>query len=210
MASLQYPREASEMPRCWTDEIRLKDNVLGWIAIAAGFIAAIVLDKGSPPHKWHAAIEWTIVAPYGVLILGRRSWKSWRFWIFWTICLILHVFAMWVIFDQLLPRLILGTLYVVPIAFIESIFLVGMFARLDANWFTIDTGNHDWWVAHPAFFARAGKFQLRCQRQRAERHIQHLHLGCGRQECLDHLLHDQWASVYVRLRCLRTQSGVVE
>jgi hypothetical protein len=38
---------------------------------------------------------------------------------------------MWLIFGQLLPRLILGTLCVVPIAFIEATFLVGMFAKLE-------------------------------------------------------------------------------
>jgi hypothetical protein len=109
----------------------VSNDVLGWIAIALGFIAAIVLDKESPPHKWHAAIEWTIVALYGVLIFGRRSWKSWRFWIFWAVCLALHMFAMWLIFGQLFPRLMLGTLYVVLPAFIEAIFLVGMFGRLE-------------------------------------------------------------------------------
>ena len=38
---------------------------------------------------------------------------------------------MWLIFGELLPRLILGTLYVVPIAFVESIFLVGVFSKLE-------------------------------------------------------------------------------
>ncbi len=96
-----------------------------------GLIAAIILDKNSAPHKWHAAIMWTGVAFYGVLIFGRRKWNSWRFWVFWAGCLGLHIFAMWILFGQLLPRLILGTLYVVPIAFIEAIFLIGIFYRLE-------------------------------------------------------------------------------
>ena len=36
-----------------------------------------------------------------------------------------------VIFGQLLPRLILGTLYVVPLAFIESLFLFVVFLKLE-------------------------------------------------------------------------------
>jgi hypothetical protein len=119
------------MSRILKKQISISDKVIVWSAAAVGLIAAITLDKGSAPHKWHAAIMWTGVAFYGVLIFGRRKWKSWRFWIFWAACLGLHVFAMWLIFVQLLPRLILGTLYVVPIAFIEATFLVGMFAKLE-------------------------------------------------------------------------------
>lgn len=119
------------MPRKLKRQVSVSDNVIVWSAAAVGLIAAIILDKGSAPHKWHAAIMWTGVAFYGVLIFGRRRWSSWRFWVFWAACLGLHVFAMWLIFVQLLPRLILGTLYVVPVAFIEAIFLVGMFAKLE-------------------------------------------------------------------------------
>ena len=107
------------------------DDALGWIAVAVALIAAIVLDKGSAPHKRHAAIMWTVVAFLGVLKFGHKKWKSWLFWIFCAACLGLHVAAMWLIFAQFLPRLILGTLYVVPIALIEAILLVGMFAKLE-------------------------------------------------------------------------------
>jgi hypothetical protein len=109
----------------------LSDNAIVWSAAGLALIAAIILDKGSAPHKWHAAIMWTGVVFYGVLIFGRQKWGLWLFWIFWAACLVLHGFAMWLIFGQLFPRLILGTLYLVPIAFIEAILLVGMFAKLE-------------------------------------------------------------------------------
>lgn len=99
------------------------DDVLGWIELASVLAAAIILDKGNAPHKWHAAIMWTFVAFFGVLIFGRKRRSSWLFWAFWTACLALHMIAMWAIFAQLLPRLILGTLYVVPIAFVEAVLL---------------------------------------------------------------------------------------
>jgi hypothetical protein len=106
------------MPRILKGRIARSDDALGWIGLALVLIAAIILDKGSPPHKWHAAIMWTFVAFFGVLIFGRKKRRSRLFWILWSTCLVFHVFAMWAIFGQLLPRLILGTLYVVPIAFI--------------------------------------------------------------------------------------------
>jgi hypothetical protein len=119
------------MPRKLKKRIAASDDIFGWIGLALVLAAAIILDKGSAPHKWHAAIMWTFVALFGALIFGRKKRKSWLFWIFWATCLALHVFAMWVLFGQLLPRLILGTLYVVPIAFVESIFLIGIFSKLE-------------------------------------------------------------------------------
>jgi hypothetical protein len=121
------------MPRILRKRQAASDDALGWIGIGLVLVAAIVLDKGSAPHKWHAAIMWTFVAFFGILIFGRKNRGSWLFWLFWAACLGLHMFAMWVIFGQLLPRLILGTLYVIPIAFIEAIFLVVMFAKLERN-----------------------------------------------------------------------------
>ncbi len=121
------------MPRKLKKRMSLGDNVIVWSAAVVALIAAVILDKGSAPHKWHAAIMWTGVALYGVLIFGRRKWGSWRFWLFCVLCLGLHGFAMWLIFGRFLPRLILGTLYVVPLAFIEAILLVGIFSRLERS-----------------------------------------------------------------------------
>ncbi len=109
------------------------DDILGWIGIAVGLAAAFILDKGSALHKWHAAIMWTFCALFGLLIFGRKKRGSCLFWIFWAACLVLQAFAMWLIFGQLLPRLILGTLYVVPVAFIEAILLIGIFSKLEGK-----------------------------------------------------------------------------
>ena len=75
----------------------------------------------------HAAIMWTVVAFFAVLLWGREKWTAVSFWIFWAVCLVLHIIAMWAIFGFLLPRLALGTIYVVPIAFIESVLLAALF-----------------------------------------------------------------------------------
>lgn len=109
----------------------LSDDVFGWIGLALVLVAAIILDRGSPPHKWHAAIMWTFVALFGALVFGRKKRGSWLFWVFWATCFVLHVAAMWVIFGQVFPRLILGTLYVVPLAFIESLLLFLAFSNIE-------------------------------------------------------------------------------
>src|SRR5438132_95002 len=110
---------------------KVSDDALGWIGLVLVVIAAIILDKGSPPHKWNAAIMWTFVAFFSVLVFGGKKRNSGKFWIFWSTCLVLHVVALWVIFGQLLQHLILGTLYVVPLALLESAFLLAVFLRLE-------------------------------------------------------------------------------
>jgi hypothetical protein len=107
------------------------DDILGWIGIGLALVAAIILDKGSAPHKWHAAIMWTFGSLFSLLLFGRKKRGSWLFWIFWVGSLVLHGFAMWLIFARLLPHLILGTLYVIPIALAEAIFLLGIFTKLE-------------------------------------------------------------------------------
>jgi hypothetical protein len=109
----------------------LSDDTFGWIGLALVLIAAIILDKNSAPHKWHAAVMWTFVALFGLLVFGKNKRGSWLFWVFWATCLALHVVAMWVIFGRMLPLLILGTLYVAPLAFIESLLLFVIFSKLE-------------------------------------------------------------------------------
>ena len=121
----------TERPPALERRISLSDDALGWIGLTLVVIAAVILDKHSPPHKWHAAIMWTFVALFGVLVFGRGKRSSYLFWIFWATCMVLHVFAMWMLFGQLFPRLVLGTLYVVPLAFVESVFLLALFLKLE-------------------------------------------------------------------------------
>jgi len=103
------------------------ENVLSWLTAGVALVAAIILDRNSAPHKWHAAIMWTVLAFFGVLLWGREKWRAVSFWIFWAVCLVLHIVAMWAIFGAVLPRLALGTIYVIPIAFIESVLLAALF-----------------------------------------------------------------------------------
>jgi hypothetical protein len=122
--------------------IGVRDDALSWLACAAVLAAAIILDKDSEPRKWHGAITWTAITFFGLLIWCRTRRKSLAFWFFWSACLVLHMFAMWLIFGQLLPRLVLDPLVLFPIpvilsivlgviAFIEPIILTAMFFMLE-------------------------------------------------------------------------------
>ncbi len=119
------------MPRILREKVRVNDDALGWIGIGVVLVAAFILDRNGPPHRWHAAIVWTISTFFGLLVFGRRKRTSLLFWLFWIACLALHTFGMWLFFTKLLPRLILGTLYVIPVAVLEAILLTGIFYRLE-------------------------------------------------------------------------------
>jgi hypothetical protein len=112
------------MSRVLKKPIYFSDTLIGWMVAAIGLFAAFMLDTKEQPQKWHAAIMWTACAFGGVVIGHREKWQSWRFWLFWVICLSVHLFAMWLIFAKILKSIrILGTLYMVPLALIEVIFL---------------------------------------------------------------------------------------
>jgi hypothetical protein len=114
------------------------DDVFGWIAVVLLVAAAIILDRGAPLHKWHAALVWTISTFLGIIIFVREYRGSSVFWIFWAVCLLVHVFAMWALFSVLLPRLIIGTVYTFPLAFVESVILCLVFLRLKRRLRTSD------------------------------------------------------------------------
>lgn len=109
---------------------RLSNRALGWVAVVVAFVAAVVLDRGTPRYNWHPAIVWTLTAFYGAMIFGRSKWKVSQFWIFLTLCLAIHVLAMWAVFTRLIPHWSPGTLLVIPIGFAESILLLVVVARL--------------------------------------------------------------------------------
>ena len=119
----------------------ISDNALGWITVGLVIAAAIFLDNEREPRKWHAAIWWTAVAFLILLVFCLSKWNSLQFWIFWFACLFFHLGAMWLIFGQLLPRLILDPLvfFEIPIilriavqimAIVEPLLLAVVFFRL--------------------------------------------------------------------------------
>ncbi|SRR5260370_3182515 len=122
------------MSRILKKRIALSDTAMGWIGAAIGLIAAFILDTKEQPQKWHAAIMWTVCAFGGLISFSRERWASWRFWLLGAVCLVVHVFMMWVIFAKILTFVrFLGTLYVVLPAFIESLLLWVIIMKVERN-----------------------------------------------------------------------------
>jgi hypothetical protein len=111
---------------------RLKDDVVGWVGVLITIVALYVIDNPSEPHKWHPAIVWSCTAFSTIALFGRTQWQSWRFWALFMVFLLLHVFAMWWVFDKIVPAgHVWGTLFVVPIAFVEGILVLGQIVRFE-------------------------------------------------------------------------------
>ena len=110
----------------------LGDRVVGWVGLVVVIVAMFVLDKPSEPHKWHAAITWSVLAFMTVTLFGRGRWKSWRFWALWMFFALLQLLAMWWLFGRAMPAgHFVGTVVVAPIAFIEGVLLVGLIVRIE-------------------------------------------------------------------------------
>jgi hypothetical protein len=117
------------MPRPLKNSNEQTLKVLGWVIPALALGSVIILDERSGSNRWHAAVVWTPVALSGVLVWGQKAWKWKSFWLFWVTCFIIHVRTMWLIFRKLFPHSMLGTLYVIPIAFGESVLLIRCFSN---------------------------------------------------------------------------------
>jgi hypothetical protein len=110
----------------------IREN-LGILAIAVvGLAIATLMDHTGMPQKWHAAVVGTAV-PFGVVIMSLRGrWSKWTFWEALTGCLLIHIFAIWIVFEYLLANVqYLGTLYWSPIAFVEVFVLLVAVKRVE-------------------------------------------------------------------------------
>jgi hypothetical protein len=108
-----------------TKQLRRGDKVLVPIALLLVMIFGVASIHFHMAQKWNAAATWTIV-PFSIAIpTYYRYWSGWRFWVAWTICFLLHLGLMWLIFAKLLAGVVrMGTLYVLPFQFIEAFVLL--------------------------------------------------------------------------------------
>ena len=73
---------------------------------------------------------WTIIAIGSLALWGTLSRRSWRFWLFSCAALAAHVAAMWYLFGVLLPKALIGTLWVSGLGLVEGFFLYILFLWL--------------------------------------------------------------------------------
>lgn len=106
-------------------QLRRRDKVLVPIALLLVVIFGVASIHFNMAQKWNAAATWTIVPFSAVIPMYYRYWSGWRFWVAWTICFLLQLGLMWLIFAKLLAGIVrMGTLYVVPFEFVESFVLL--------------------------------------------------------------------------------------
>jgi phosphatidylserine synthase len=114
-------RDADAMKtETWTE-----NAILMALAVFA-VLVAVWMDKAGMPHKWHTAIFATLV-PFGtVILLRRRSWPRLTFWVSLWILLAAHLFLICLVFGIVLREFnVIGLLWWCPIAFIETLILLG-------------------------------------------------------------------------------------
>jgi hypothetical protein len=111
--------------------VAIRDNVVLLIACLLCLVILLLMSHFGMPQKWHAAIAWTAV-PFSVMVMMyHRYWSQWRFWVSLSICLLMHIGLMWVIFAKLLADVKwLGTMYVIPFEFVELFILLGAVGML--------------------------------------------------------------------------------
>jgi hypothetical protein len=95
------------------------------ILLLLTLVSILLIHHFHMAQKWHAAACWTIL-PFSIAIPAYyRYWSGWRFWAAWTICLLLHLGLMWLIFAKVLAGVErMGTLYVVPFEYVETFVLL--------------------------------------------------------------------------------------
>jgi hypothetical protein len=112
-------------------QLRWRDNVLWPIFLLFYVIAGFITIHFRLGHTWDAVACWTIL-PFSVAIpVYYRYWSDWRFWTSWTICLLLHLGLMWLMFGRVLTEIArMGMMYKVPLE-LFGFFLVVLFAVLE-------------------------------------------------------------------------------
>lgn len=84
----------------------------------------MILDKHQTTARWHAAIAWTGIPFSSVVMICRDRWRSIHFWIGWSILLGAHIGLMWLLFFYLYPHAVIGMLYIMPFAFVETFLIL--------------------------------------------------------------------------------------
>jgi hypothetical protein len=93
--------------------------------LVIALIIGEVMDRNGMPQKWHAAIVGSLL-PFAVAIISyRRWWLRWSFWASLTICAVIHVIAVWFLFQYVFANIKnMGIVVWAPIAFVETFVLL--------------------------------------------------------------------------------------
>jgi hypothetical protein len=101
-----------------------RENFILGLCGAAMLALVLIADHNGLPQKWHTAIFGTVAPFCIVLMCYPLRWRRWSFWVAFAICLVVHLVAIWVLFQYLILGVAPGWLLWTPIAFVESFLLL--------------------------------------------------------------------------------------
>jgi hypothetical protein len=109
-----------------------RENVGVLFGVLITLVLATIADRKGMPRKWHTAIFGTTV-PFGVVVLSYPlRWRRLSFWAAVTICLGIHIVAIWILFQDVLSNVRgIGLVLWLPVAFIETFVLLVAVKRVE-------------------------------------------------------------------------------
>jgi hypothetical protein len=111
---------------------RTIENLATFVMVSAVLAIVILMDRRGVPQRWHAAVGGTGLTFTTAAVAYQRKWRYWPFWASLGMCFAVHVVVLWIVFERLLaPIKTMGILIWAPIAFAETIFLVGLVPYLE-------------------------------------------------------------------------------
>jgi len=124
------------MSRKWKDKKRrrrasfFENSILVLVGVTVFYLAGLAHDRGIA-QKWVTALFAT-VAPFSMVIYARRKTLSWSFGMALLICLVIHILAIWAIFEYVLASFSrFSPLFWLPIMLVELFGLIIVSRRIE-------------------------------------------------------------------------------
>ncbi len=111
---------------------RWTEHVLGVFLCVLSFVAAHEARRLGMPQKWDAAILGILLPFYAVVVIRRNSWSRHTFWTTLIACFAVNLLLIGIFFGFVLRDVeSFGWVWWVPVAFIETVFLLHFQPKLE-------------------------------------------------------------------------------
>ena len=124
------------MSRKWKDKKRrrrtsfFENSILVVVGVTVFYLAGLAHDRGIA-QKWVTALFATL-APFSMVIYARRKTLSWSFGMALLICLVIHILAIWAIFEYVLTSFSrFSPLFWLPLMLVELFGLIIVSRRIE-------------------------------------------------------------------------------
>jgi hypothetical protein len=119
-------------------KIRRRDSITNWtitfVAAVVTFALLIATDRHNISRKWVTAIVGTL-GPFSLVVYAcRRLAFKWSFWTALTICLALHLLAIWIVFRYVLAAFQTVNIWLwLPVMLTEALVLLIAIKRISVK-----------------------------------------------------------------------------